>query len=88
MNENLMLAGRLRGGGAILWSSLLKYKIRSTECKSERLCCILVILSSHVTLIILNVYMPYDEIKNKRYNCKIHGLYTGAMYIQTNVSSS
>ena len=29
-----------------------------------------------------------DEIKNKRYNCKIHGLYTGAMYIQTNVSSS
>ena len=30
----------------------------------------------------------YDEIKNKRYNCKIHGLYTGAMYIQTNVSSS
>ena len=24
----------------------------------------------------------YDEIKNKRYNCKIHDLYTGAMYIQ------
>lgn len=60
MDESVHRVGRPFGGTAIIWNSSIRGKISKIECKCNRLCGI-VYSEGGVTVMILNVYMPYEK---------------------------
>ena len=61
MIETEVLVGRPRGGTAILWKSDVVYDVKSIKCESSRLSAVLLTVTSIVSVLLFNVYMPCDE---------------------------
>ena len=60
MIETEVLVGRPQGGTAILWKSDVVYDVKSIKCESSRLSSVLLTVTSNVSVLLINVYMPCD----------------------------
>ena len=61
MNENVQRIGRPYGGCAIVWESSADFSAEQIPCANKRVCALDVKLKSGVHVLILNVYMPFDD---------------------------
>lgn len=55
-----ILSGRPYGGCAILWRAIAAFNVNQLTVDSNRICAIQV-LADHFKLVIVNVYMPYED---------------------------
>ena len=61
MNEDVQRIGRPYGGCAIVWESSADFAAEQIPCANKRVCALDVKLKSGVHVLILNVYMPFDD---------------------------
>ncbi len=64
MQGSVCKEGRKYGRCAIQWKMNVKGKVEPVDCKSNRLCGILVCMENDVTTLLLNAYMPCDGRSN------------------------
>ena len=61
MNESVQRRGRPYGGCAIVWESSADFKADKVSCSNKRVLALEVSLKSGVTILLVNVYMPYND---------------------------
>ncbi len=71
MNEIVCKEGRKYGVCAILWKLNVKEKVEPVECKSNRLCWILVCMANDVTILLLNTYMSCDGTSHDHHHAEM-----------------
>ena len=60
MDKKIQLVGRPFGGSAIIWKNNIKGNVNEILCQPKRLSCVLYSYNSDISVLILNVYMPFD----------------------------
>ena len=62
MEQGKLIAGRPYGGTAILYRESMNCKVKCIECKNRRLCACSIALPNGVSILLMNVYMPYERL--------------------------
>ena len=62
MREDQPVMGCHFGGNEILWSLVIDQKVEPLVHPNNRLCCVNVTFTNNVTALIINTYLPCDEI--------------------------
>ena len=67
MDERAHRRGRPYGGCAILWNSDVTFTAKEEPTGTDSACAVVIELTPTVKLLLVNVYMPFDDGKEERY---------------------